>query len=239
MKESNDEKAGFFKFEENGRDFPFYKDNPKLSIERLVLLTISVIIPMILVLIPYNIGGRLENLLIFIIPFFVFGLVTNWKYDLICKKFHRSDFKLIIILIVLELIFSMIMGLILLSIIHLNIQANPGGGELNSILFWIIYPFQIFGEELIKILPFLILLTIFYKLSENRKTSIIISTILVLLIFGLIHFPAYQNIFSVLLLQGLGSIFTMFGYLKTKNIFVTFIIHILYDFFTFIPSMLQ
>lgn len=192
-----------------------------MNIGKWVLLAICVIIPMILIFLPQHFGGRLEGLLYFLIPFAGFSIVTSWKYDLICKKFQRNDFKLIIILIVLEFIFSMAISLILNHIFNIHAQPNPALGELGLLIFWIVYPFQIFGEELLKIIPFLIFLTIFYKISNNRKISIVISTALVLIIFGLMHLPAYKNIVSVLLVIGLGSIFTIFGYLKIKNIFVS------------------
>jgi membrane protease YdiL (CAAX protease family) len=228
----------FFKFERKKLDFPFYNDNPNLSIPRWILLAISVIIPFILIFTPHSIGGRFENLLYFILPFLFFGIVANWKYDLICKKFQKNDFKLIPILIILEFIFSIAVGFIMMHIFNMHIQSNPALTELNSLFFWVLFPFQIFGEELLKIIPFLIFLTIFYKVTENRKISIVISTIIVLIIFGLIHLPAYDNLISVLLIQGLGSIFTMFAYLKTKNIFVSFLTHLIYDTITFLPVLL-
>lgn len=227
----------FFNFERENLDFPFYKDNPKLNIGKWILLIISAIIPLILVFLP-NIGiGRAEGLLYFAIPFLFFGIVSSWKYDLICKKFQRNDFKLIIVLIILEFIFAVAVALTLQDIFNVHAQSNPVFGEFNSLLFWIVFPFQIFGEELLKIIPFLILLTIFYKISNNRKMSIVISTALVLIMFGLIHLPAYKNLLSVLLLQGLGSVFTMFGYLKTKNIFVSYLIHVTYDTIGFITTL--
>lgn len=229
----------FFNFERENLDFPFYKDNPKLNIGQWILLTISVIIPIILLLLPHTGIERAEGLLYFAIPFLFFGIVSSWKYDLICKKFQRNDLKLIIVLIILEFIFTIAVSLALQHIFNVHAQSNPAIGELNSLLLWIVFPFQIFGEELLKIIPFLIFLTIFYKISNNRKMSIVISTALVLIIFGLIHLPAYQNLISVLLLQGLGSIFTMFGYLKTKNIFVSYLIHIIYDTITFLTAALS
>ncbi|KZX16280.1 hypothetical protein MBCUT_09580 [Methanobrevibacter cuticularis] len=233
------DKIDFFKFEREGLDFPFYRNNPKLNVGKWVLLAISVIMPMILIFSPHTFGGRLGNLSYFLIPFVIFGILTSWNYNLICKKFQKNDIKLIIILLVTDFLFTFAIAIILTLGLHLNIHANPAIGELNSLLFWIIYPFQIFGEELIKIIPFLIFLSLFYKFTKKRKLSIVISTGIVLLIFGLLHFPTYHNIISILLLQGLGSIFIMFAYIKTKNIFVSFVIHVLYDLITFSAAITQ
>ena len=58
----------------------------------------------------------------------------------------------------------------------------------------------------------------------------IVSSVIVLIGFGLIHYDYPNNtIYSILLLQGLGTVFELYGYLKTKNIFVPYISHILTD----------
>lgn len=238
MPKENNNKPKFFKFEKKDVDFPFYKNNPKISTERWILLSISVIIPLILVFLPQYFG-RAQNLLDLAIPFLIFGVIANWKYNLICKKIKKSDLKLILILLLLQIIFSLIISILLIFVLNLNITPNPASNEITSLIFWIIFPLQIFGEELLKIIPFIILLTLFYKLTENRKNSIIISTIIVLIMFGLIHMPAYNNIISVILLQGIGSIFGMYSYIKTKNILVSFILHLIFDIIAFSGDVIK
>ncbi len=51
----------------------------------------------------------------------------------------------------------------MMHIFNMHIQSNPVFTELNSLFFWVLFPFQIFGEELLKIIPFLIFLTIFLQ----------------------------------------------------------------------------
>jgi hypothetical protein len=46
--------------------------------------------------------------------------------------------------------------------------------------------------------------------------------------------PPMNTLVSVLLLQGLGSFFEMYGYIKTKNLFVPYISHLLTDLISFI-----
>lgn len=232
-------KSDFFKFEKEDMDFPFYNNVPKLSSIQWFILAISSIITILLVLTHnYIVGNDISRVLYFLIPFLGFGIVANWKYDLICKKFKRSDFKLIIILIILQLVFTILVNNILLYVFNMNAQVNPAISQLGSVLFWVLAPLQIFGEELMKIIPFLIFLTVFYKITKNRKTSIIISTIIVLLMFGIMHIPVYDNLFIAIISIGMGSIFTMYAYLKTKNIFVSFLVHFLIDLFAFSVSLL-
>ena len=79
------------------------------------------------------------------------------------------------------------------------------------------------------------LMRLVYKFTDNLKISVAVSTAIVLLGFGLLHYaPPTNTIVSVLLLQGLGSLFEMYGYLKTKNLFVPYISHLLTDAVMFI-----
>ena len=51
--------------------------------------------------------------------------------------------------------------------------------------------------------------------------------------FGSMHVGAYGTLAQVLLVQWLGSIFDLYAYLKTKNVFVSYIAHLLFDFIPF------
>jgi membrane protease YdiL (CAAX protease family) len=54
-------------------------------------------------------------------------------------------------------------------------------------------------------------------------------------IFGLAHYQ-YGPIIQILLIQGLGSIFDLYAYLKTKNVLVSYSAHLLFD---FIPVIME
>ena len=51
-----------------------------------------------------------------------------------------------------------------------------------------------------------------------------------MMVFGSIHEGAYGTLLQVLLIQGVGSIFDLYAYMKTKNVFVSYIAHLLFDF---------
>ena len=93
--------------------------------------------------------------------------------------------------------------------------------------------FSLMGEELIKLIPFLFFLRLFFKFSNNRKLSIVAAMILVMVFFAMLHLMDLKSLPSVLLIQGLGSIFEFYGYIKTKNVFVSYITHLLTDVFIF------
>lgn len=233
------QKDEFFKFENEAQDFPLYNDKPHISIAKWAVMILSAILTFFLIMIPSDFLseiGNFKRLLYLIIPLLGFGFAVNWKYGLICKNFKKSDLKLIVLLFIAEFIFTILLAFVLN---HMDIaaQANPIISELTSVSIWFIYPLQLFGEELLKIIPFIVFLTVFYNITKNRKMSVIIATVLTLLIFALLHLPAYENLISVLLLQGLCSIFTMYAYLKTKNIFVSYAIHFLIDTTVFLIAL--
>ena len=60
-----------------------------------------------------------------------------------------------------------------------------------------------------------------------------IATFVTLLVFGLAHYAAYGSLLQILLIQGLGSIICLFAYLKTKNMLVTYVAHLIIDFIPF------
>ena len=93
--------------------------------------------------------------------------------------------------------------------------------------------FTVLGEEFIKFIPLMFFLRVIYKYSKNRKLSVICSVALVMLMFASMH--AYNPVMFIfaLCIQGIGSIFEFYGYIKTKNILVSYLTHLLTDEFIF------
>lgn len=226
-----------FNFENNNVDFPFYNDNPTLSMSKWILMSGSLIVIALFVLFFRSILPQPINMfIIFLIPLLTLIYVSEGKLGLFIKKLRKSDLKLIIIVFVLSYIYTILMGFILLKF-GIHIHNNPVDSQLGSIFFWISFPFQIFGEELIKLFIFLIVLFGVYSSSKNRKLSIVIAMLVTAIFFGLLHIEAYKNIFSVILIQGLGSLLMIYAYVKTKNMLVSFIPHLLFDLLSFLLTM--
>jgi hypothetical protein len=89
------------------------------------------------------------------------------------------------------------------------------------------------------IIPFLVILTFASKkLKLSRKTSIIISWVVTAVIFGLLHLPTYNwNLAQSLLIIGSARLVLTFAYIKTKNIWVSSMAHILNDWTLFSPHL--
>ena len=133
------------------------------------------------------------------------------------------------------------MSAILQNVLHYSLAPNAILTEFNSpsVFLIIISLMQLIGEEFFKIFMLLILMYVVYKLTNNRGLSISLGLIITLAIFGFAHYRAYSGrILQILLIQGLGSIFDLYAYMKTKNVVVSYIIHVIIDYISFILSML-
>lgn len=94
---------------------------------------------------------------------------------------------------------------------------------------------MLFGEELLTILPFLIILKLgVQQFNLSRKSSLLLAWLLTSLIFASLHFPTYNwNILQTVLTIGTARLILTFSYIKTKNIWVSFIVHLLNDWVLF------
>jgi len=224
-------KEDFFIFESKKEDFPYYK---KFKLP-----------PIVWVFLTFFWGLIFANSFfgdIFLIIFTIFfGLLLGilfpiWDYQQVFKKIKKQDIILIMVILLLSISYVSIMSYLI------NILGFAGGRYYTvddlTLMFWISFPFAMLFEELFKIFLFLATLSVSYKISKNRKKSIYISVIINCICFALFHYFTYLNIVSIFLLQGVGNVFFMFAYIKTKNIWVTYIIHVLYNLFFFGRLML-
>lgn len=228
----------FLEFDET-RDFPFYRHNPRISKSAWFVLLLSVPIAFLtymLVSLSSEIVGSILFCLIMLIPLLYY---SNWNYSLMFRKPTKNEIILGCLMFIGYMIYSMIVANVLdmfglLSVVSSSVEEM--GVNIESTVALI---FSMMGEELLKFIPLMFFMRIVYKFSENLKLAVVISTTIVLIGFGLLHYdPSTTTLASVLLLQGLGSLFEMYGYLKTKNIFVPYISHLLTDAVSFIFMLL-
>lgn len=218
----------FFNFEDTSRDFPFYKHNPRLSKMAWIVLLASVPIAFLLyalIGLKSELIGSLVFCLTMLIPLLYY---CNWDFNLIFHSPSKSEIKLAILLFIGYIIYAIAISTL--------IDAFTQTSELNSetisvtVEMTVSLIYSMMGEELVKFIPLMFLMRLFYKYSNNRKLSIAISTFIVLISFGLLHYaPGVTPLISVILIQGFGSIFEVYGYLKTKNLFVPYITHLITD----------
>ena len=222
----------WFKFEDRDYDFPFYNKNPYIPKWGWVVLFIVWFMGFFLA-VSDKLHFALMGCIVLIVPVLYF---LKWDYKAIFRKPSRRDLLLVVALFAGYMIYSLAIGMVLEQI---GIVSS-GTVDPTSVgaMILVITVFNVLGEEFIKFIPFMFLLRVIYKYSNNRKLSVIISVALIMIMFASMHaFNPIMFIFA-LFIQGFGSIFEFYGYIKTKNVLVSFLCHLLTDEFIFMLMLL-
>ncbi|RAP51781.1 MAG: hypothetical protein BZ138_04385 [Methanosphaera sp. rholeuAM270] len=222
--------SDFFKFEDGKMDFPFYNGKPYLSTNSWIILLASIILFILLLNFPINfIPENLHGFIYFFVMLIPFIIATHGQLGTIFKKPKLKDIKTIIICLVLGFLLSMLF-VKCLNLLGIPTVDNPITSVNHDLLFYITLLVQLMGEELLKIVALLILMFVTYKYTENRKTSLCIAFFITLCLFGLLHTRTYGgNVLHALFVIGFGSFFDVYAYVKTKNILVSYAVHVLTD----------
>jgi len=227
--------ADYFKFENQDEDLPFYAGETKLSFKGALLLFVCLILFTVPIVFPIPMEDWQFSLFLCFVLLIPTLYLLRGHLNLLFKTIKRGNFKIIILCVVLSLVYSFAMLYILSKIGIANIEPLEDVlvVDLISIISMI---FQLMGEELFKILTFLLSMFVLYSFSNNRKVSLVISLVVAMIAFGLAHSGFYGNFLQVFLIQGLGSIFDFYAYLKTRNIFVSYMAHLIFDLLLTLPN---
>ena len=224
----------FLTFDEE-RDFPYYRHNPRISKGAWFVLLLLIPLSYILYIL-FSFDELLSSIIfcmVLLIPLLYF---SNWDYKLIFHKPTKNEIILAVLMFVIYMIYSIAMASAL-EMFHL-LPANDTSLDLN-IISLVSLLFSMMGEELLKFIPLMFFMRVFFKYTNKRNLSFVSSMVIVLIFFAFLHFdPSSTSIASVLLLQGVGSLVEMYGYAKTKNLFVPYMSHLFTDAFSFILIML-
>ncbi len=226
----------WFKFENKNLDFPFYKKNPYLPKWGWIVLFFCICLGFLFQLVEASDFPSMVKALvlgffgccIMIVPILYF---LKWDYKAIFQKPSLRDIALALGLFVGYLIYALCIGSVL-DMIHISspVLVNESTTTIFSIPPLI---FSLMGEEIIKFVPFIFFLRILYKYTDNRKLSVIASMLLVMAFFAFLHSFEPKYFLFAFCVQGLGSIFEFIGYIKTKNILISYITHLCTDVFIF------
>ncbi len=223
-------------FLEGGVDFPFYNDVPKLSGMEWLMLLIVVILMMAYVTIktmPFRDHLPLVFFLLGVVPALY---ICKGNYGLFFKMPRLKDIALILGCVIGYYLYVLIIVVILFGL-GIQTAAHADSSAPVTIVRVIDQLIQLWGEEFLKV--FILLLVMFgvYKFTNNRKLSLTLGIVVTMFLFGLLHCDTYGGkVLQVLLIQGLGSIFELYAYLETKNVVVSYLIHLITD---FIPDLIQ
>lgn len=210
-------------------DFPLYNDKTLAIWQPIVLILCA--------LLAVTIPGRItddrviKGGIMFLGTLVPFLILVRGNIGSIIKRPQWGDIPLVLIALVLTVAYSLGTALFLNKFLGVQIQGNALYDEVRGPLFYQALLVQLFGEEMFKLDVLLGVMTLFFMRTGNRKTSVIFAVIVTMIAFGLVHFFAYKgSILQILLVQGLGSIFAIFCYLRTKNILTSYAMHVLLDF---------
>ena len=212
-----------FKFEDKGYDFPFYNKNPYIPKWGWVVLFIALIVGTILSFIN-SIPILILACAVYIVPVLYF---LKWDYKAIFRKLSPRDLGLAAALFAGYVIYAVIMTFVLKQF---GIVSPVDVGPVSAISF-VELIFAMMCEEMLKFIPLIFFLRVIYKYTSNRKLSVMVSVAIIMFMFACLH--AYTPIMLVyaIFVQGIGSIFEFYGYIKTKNIFVPYLTHLFTDAF--------
>ena len=219
-------------------DYPFYNDNPTIKPWGILILAAAVIYLSLSIFLEIEYPWYWGAILFCLIPLAAFLIVAKGKMSLIVKKFKAMDFVRILVTLILQYVFVLGIGIARTMLFKTQPTANAVlDADMNS-TFWGLILIQLFGEELYKLLIFLVVMILLYKATKKRTLSIVLSTLITLLCFALVHATAYDfNWTQILINQGLGTFFCMYNYLKSKNILTSYIQHVLLDAIPFLMAM--
>tara|TARA_R110000764_G_scaffold8822_1_gene29097 strand:- start:1392 stop:2189 length:798 start_codon:yes stop_codon:yes gene_type:complete len=229
-------------------DFPFYNGAPvALSGVQWLIVLLGVILGFLALTVPIlpmafyetTLGTFVPAILFFALPLIALAAVAGPHWRALFRTPGWRDFLLMIGIALLNLIVAVAVVLLVRLVFAMN--ANPVGDMLGAfsssetVLFYLKTLPQLFGEEVVSILPFLALLWLCHqKLQLSRKSALLLAWLGTALFFGAIHLPTYGwNWVQCFLVIGSARLVLLLGYIITKNIWVSTGAHIINDWLIF------
>ncbi len=146
------------------------------------------------------------------------------------KLFHIPKIKEVLLAFGVAIL-AIVVGAILASLNFETVE-NPIVGVIDEIdpkFLVFMLAFQLFWEEIIRIIPFLAVYNYFSK-RIGERWGVILAWILSSIIFGALHLPTYNyNIVQSIFLIGGVTFVLNFAYIRTKNLWTVYFAHLFYD----------
>lgn len=219
--------SDFFEFEDKNVDFPFYNQKNLFDKNSLLIIIATIFIFTFLLFGPIKFHDGQQQIILFLITLIPLLMLTKANLGYFFKKLSFNDLRIIILSYIGYMVYYLIVYFLLQAIAYPVTSSTIFFEDMNF-LTMLVYLLQVIAEEIFRIFIFLLLMYFIYDYTKNRKKSIVISLIIMFVIFALLHVNTYNyNILQILLFQGLGSIFEYAGYLKTKNLAIPILVHML------------
>ncbi|KAA9129731.1 CPBP family intramembrane metalloprotease [Marinihelvus fidelis] len=237
------------------RDYPWYdkQSSPLGGLDWLIILValaagfaVLALAPPTLAGVPPSLYGLLRAILFSVIPLAALAWRAGTCWRALFNGWKASYLWWGLLFGVINLAFTAVIGSVAIRV--LDLAANPvvgdlAGGEIpgGPAMFYLTTGLQLFGEEVITLLPFLFLLWLGVQhLSLSRTAAVIIAWVGSAVLFGAIHLPTYDwNVVQALLLIGPVRLVLTLAYMVTKSIWASTIAHILNDWTMFTFAMVM
>ncbi|MCB9825992.1 MAG: type II CAAX endopeptidase family protein [Planctomycetota bacterium] len=186
-----------------------------------------------------SIGAFVPTILFFALPLLALRAVSPVHWRALFRRIRGRDIAMMFGFALLNIAVAIGVGTLVKNL--WGAAANPAVGRLqessalDNVLFLGRTIPQLFGEELISVLPFLALLWLLVgKMGWSRKAGIVMASLLTALLFGAAHLPTYEwNIPQCLIIIAVARLVLLLPYLITKNIWVSTGAHIINDWIMF------
>jgi len=238
------------RLEDPGRDFPFYNGMPVSLSARQWLFVMAAVAAGFLVLvapIPWPsgpLGAMIPAVLFPLIPLAALAHVAPGHWKVIFGKVGGRELRLMLGFALLNIVVSMSVGAIVRAVADVTpnaATAQLGGMDTaGRIAFFAKTLPQLFGEEVVTILPFLAVLTLLSsRFGVGRKGAVVGAWLISSLLFGLIHLPTYDwNLIQCIVVIGTARMVLTLAWMMTKNIWVSTGAHVINDWLLFSMSLL-
>ena len=231
--------------EDPDRDFPFYNGAPVgLSAWQwlFVMAAVAAGFAVLVAPIPWPagpLGAMIPAVLFPLIPLVALAQVAPGHWKVLFGKVGWRELRLMVGFALLNIVVSMSVGVIVHA--FADVTPNAATAQLNGmdtvgrIAFYAKTVPQLFGEEVVTILPFLALLTLLSsRFGVGRKGAIVGAWLISSLLFGLIHLPTYDwNLIQCIVIIGTARMVLTLPWILTKNIWVSTGAHITNDWLLF------
>ena len=189
-------------------------------------MIVGILLFLIMTFIP--IDHHIKSVLYFVVGIAVALFITKGKLNLLFKKPKLADIKTILISVIAYFVLNgLIHNIVSLIPHHQDAGVNVA---LTNIPLLVVTALQIFGEEVFRFMPFLLVAYFVYKFTQNRKHAVLLGAVASLIIFGALHTSAYGSFLFAVVGITIPAIALAYSYLKTKNIFVSYLVHLIIDF---------
>ena len=189
-------------------------------------MIVGILLFLIMTFIP--IDHHIKSVLYFVVGIAVALFITKGKLNLLFKKPKLADIKTILISVIAYFVLNgLIHNIVSLIPHHQDAGVNVA---LTNIPLLVVTALQIFGEEVFRFMPFILVAYFVYKFTQNRKHAVLLGAVASLIIFGTLHTSAYGSFLFAVVGITIPAIALAYSYLKTKNIFVSYLVHLIIDF---------